>query len=113
MRGKQIRRMFTRLRSNIAIVASTTAMALAVCAPSTDASFFRGDVVPATSEHDPALTAGLVQLSPSVSPDEARRVAFTPYTTGRQLAPEGRVGWPGARPSFFFPTGAKKNGHFF
>ena len=94
MSANQIRRMFTRLRSNTAIVASATAMALAVCAPSTKASLFGGDVVPATSEHDPALMAGLVQLSPSVSPDEARRVAFTAYTTGRQLAVEWRMVWP-------------------
>src|SRR2546421_6869512 len=96
MSANQIRRMFTRLRSNTATVASATAMVLAVCAPSTNASLFSGDVVPATSENDPALTAGLVRLSPGVNPDEARRVAFTAYTTGRQLATEGRVGWPAA-----------------
>ena len=113
MSANQIRRMFTRLRSNTAIVASATAMALAVCAPSTNASFFRGDVVPATSEHDPALTAGLVQLSPSVSPDEARRVAFTAYTTGRQLAVEWRMVWPPTVQSFLIKIGARKAGHCF
>src|SRR5205814_8542174 len=81
MSANQLRRMFTRLRSNTAIVASATAMALALCAPSTNASFWGGDVVPATSEHDPALTAGLVRLSPSVSPDEARRVALDRKST--------------------------------
>jgi len=113
MSANQIRRMFTRLRSNTAIVASATAMALAVCAPSTNASFFGGDVVPATSEHDPALTAGLVQLSPSVSPDEARRVAFTAYTTGRQLAVEWRMVWPATMQSFLIHIGARKAGHCF
>jgi hypothetical protein len=103
--------MFTPLRPNTAIVASATAMALAVCAPSTNASLFRGDVVPATSEHDPALTAGLVQLSPSVSPDEARRVAFTAYTTGRQLAAEWRMVWPATMQSFLIHIGARKAGH--
>jgi hypothetical protein len=105
--------MFTRLRSNTAIVASATAMALAVCAPSTNASFWGGDVVPATSEHDPALTAGLVKLSPSVSPDEARRVAFTAYTTGRQLAEEWRMVRPATVQSFLINIGARKAGHCF
>jgi hypothetical protein len=103
--------MFTRLRSNGAIVASATAMALAVCAPSTNASFWGGDVVPATSENDPALTAGLAQLSPSVSPDEARRVAFTAYTTGRQLAMEWRMVSPATMQSFLIHVGARKAGH--
>src|SRR6476646_1203976 len=103
--------MLTRLRSNTAIVAGVTAMALAVCAPSTKASWFRGDVVPATSEHDPALTAALVRLSPSVNPDEARRVAFTAYTTGRQLAAEWRMVWPATMQSFLIHVGARKAGH--
>src|SRR5205085_8784849 len=111
MSANQIRRMFTRLRSNPAIVASAAAMALAISAPSTNASFFRGDVVPATSEHDPALTAGLVRLSPSVSPDEARRVAFTAYTTGRQLAVEWRMVWPATMQSFLIHIGTRKAGH--
>ena len=103
--------MLTRLRSNLALVAGTAALVLAVSVPSTKASFFRGDVVPATSEHDPALTAGLVQLSPSVSPDEARRVAFTAYTTGRQLAVEWRMVWPATMQSFLIHIGARKAGH--
>jgi hypothetical protein len=103
--------MFTRLRSNTAMVAGTAAMVLAVCAPSTKASLFGGDVVLATSEHDPALTAGLVRLSPSVNPDEARRVAFTAYTTGRQLAVEWRMVWPPTVQSFLINIGARKAGH--
>lgn len=105
--------MFTRLRRNPAIVAGAIGIALAVCARSTDASWFRGDVVPATSEHDPALTAGLVKLSPSVSPDEARRVAFTAYTTGRQLAAEWRMVKPATVQSFLIHIGARKAGHCF
>ena len=105
--------MLTRLRSNSAMVVAVTAMALGFCARSTNANFFRGDVVPATSDHDPALTAGLVQLSPSVSPDEARRVAFTAYTTGRQLAAEWRMVWPATMQSFLIHIGARKAGHCF
>ncbi|HEV2804640.1 MAG TPA: hypothetical protein VGW57_06905 [Chthoniobacterales bacterium] len=105
--------MFARLRSSPSLVAGATAIALAICAPSTKASWFRGDVVPATSEHDPALTASLVKLSPSVSPDEARRVAFTAYTTGRQLAEEWRMVKPATVQSFLIHIGARKAGHCF
>jgi hypothetical protein len=86
-------------------------MALVLFGPSTRASFFGGDVVPATSDHDPALTAGLVRLSPSVNPDEARRVAFTAYTTGRQLAAEWRMVRPATMQSFLIHIGARKAGH--
>src|SRR6266513_1010908 len=98
------------LRFNAAMVATVTAMALAVCAPSSNANLFRSDVVSATSEHDPALIAGLVQLSPSVNPDEARRVAFTAYTTGRQLAVEWRMVWPPTVQSFLIHIGTRKAG---
>jgi hypothetical protein len=104
---------FARLRFSAATVVSATAMALAVCAPSTDANLFSGDAVPATSEHDPALIAGLIQLSPSVSPDEARRVAFTAYTTGRQLAAEWRMVSPATMQSFLIHIGKRKAGHCF
>jgi hypothetical protein len=103
--------MFMRFRCNPAMVASAIAMALAVCAPSTNANLFRGDVVPATSEHDAALTAGLVKLSATVSPDEARRVAFIAYTTGRQLAAEWRMVSPATMQSFLIHIGKRKAGH--
>jgi hypothetical protein len=105
--------MLTRLGSTVAMVVGATAMALALWVPSTKASLFGGDVVPATSEHDPALIAGLVQLSPSVSPDEARRVAFTAYTTGRQLAAEWRMVSPATIQSFLIHIGQRKAGHCF
>jgi hypothetical protein len=105
--------MFARLRSSPSVVAGAIAIALVACAPSTKASWFRGDVVPATSEHDPALTAGLAKLSPGVSPEEARRVAFTAYTTGRQLAQEWRMVKPATVQSFLIHIGARKAGHCF
>jgi hypothetical protein len=105
--------MFARLRSKTVMVASASALAISVCAPSTKASWFRGDAVEATSEHDPALMAGFVKLSPTVSPDEARRVAFTAYTTGRQLAAEWRMVWPATMQSFLIHIGARKAGHCF
>lgn len=88
-------------------------MALAFCAASTKASLFGSDAVSATSDHDPALTAALVKLSPSVSPDEARRVTFTAYTAGRQLAAEWRMVWPATMQSFLIHIGARKAGHCF
>src|ERR1043166_8653595 len=105
--------MRTGLRSHLAMVAGTAAMVLAVCAPSTNASWLWGDAVDATSEHDPALTAALVRLSPSVGPDEARRVTFTAYTTGRQLAAEWRMVRPATMPSFLIHIGARKAGYCF
>jgi hypothetical protein len=111
MSARRICRLFTRLRCHPAIIASATATALAICAPSANSNLFRGDVVPAASEHDPALIAGLVRLSPNVNPDEARRVAFIAYTTGRQLAAEWRMVWPATMQSFLIYVGRRKAGH--
>src|SRR6476469_155285 len=105
--------MFALPRFSTTLVASATAMALAVCAPASKASLFGSDSVAATSEHDPALRAGLVKLSPTVSADEARRVAFTAYTAGRQLAAEWRMVWPATMQSFLIHIGARKAGHCF
>jgi len=105
--------MFGRLRFNAAMVAAVTTAAVAVCASSTNASWFWGDAVDATSEHDPALIAALVRLSPSVSPDEARRVTLTAYTTGRQLAAEWRMVRPATIQSFLIQIGARKAGYCF
>jgi hypothetical protein len=109
----QTKRMFAHFRFSAALLASATAMALAVSAPSTSANLFSGDAVPATSEHDPALIASLVKLSPNVSPEEARRVAFTAYTTGRQLAAEWRMVRPATMQSFLIHIGARKAGYCF
>jgi hypothetical protein len=105
--------MFARLHFNAAIVAAVTTTAVALCAPSTNASWLWGDAVDATSEHDPALTAALVRLSPSVSPDEARRVTLTAYTTGRQLAAEWRMVRPATIQSLLIQIGARKAGYCF
>jgi hypothetical protein len=104
---------FARLRFNAVMVAAVTTAVLAVCAPSTNASWLWGDAVDATSEHDPALIAALVRLSPTVSPDEARRVTFTAYTTGRQLAAEWRMVRPATTQSFLIHIGARKAGYCF
>ncbi|MDP9003776.1 MAG: hypothetical protein M3N12_03185, partial [Verrucomicrobiota bacterium] len=103
--------MLTSLRSHLALVAGMAVMVLALSASSAMARFWGGDVVPATSEHDPALIAGLVKLSPSIDPDEAQRVAFTAYSTGRQLAAEWRMVRPATMQSFLIHVGARKAGH--
>ncbi len=103
--------MFARFRFSAALLASATAAAFAVCARSTSAHLFSGDAVPATSEHDPALIAALIKLSPTVNPDEARRVAFTAYRTGRQLAAEWRMVSPATMQSFLIHIGKRKAGH--
>src|SRR5438270_10868815 len=46
----------------------------------------------ASSADDPALTMRIKALSPTVSMDDARRVAYCAYTNGRELARERRVG---------------------
>ena len=71
----------------------------------------------ASSADDPALTMRIKALSPTVSMDDARRVAYCAYTTGRELAREWRVvGWaawlPGLQ-NLFIKMGARKGGYCF
>jgi hypothetical protein len=71
----------------------------------------RGELVLATSPEDPALTARLIALSPSVSPEEARRVANIAYTTGRELAKKWRMVSSPTVQSFLINIGVKKGGY--
>jgi hypothetical protein len=50
----------------------------------------RGELFVAWSADDPSLSRRIAVLSPTVSPDEARRVAYTAYMTGRELHREWR-----------------------
>jgi len=45
----------------------------------------RGELFVAWSVDDPSLRTQIAALSPTVSPDEARQVAYTAYMTGREL----------------------------
>src|SRR5437660_9485374 len=71
----------------------------------------------ASSADDPALTMRIKALSPTVSMDDARRVAYCAYTTGRELAREWRVvGWAAWLPGLqnpFIKMGARKGGYCF
>ena len=59
---------------------------------------------------DPALCARLRALGPGVNPGEAERVAFTAFTTGRDLAREWQVVWPPGLQNFLVNRGLRKGG---
>ena len=64
----------------------------------------------ATSAEDPLLQARLRALGPEVDPAEARRVAFTAFTTGTDLAREWQVVWPPGLQNFLVHQGKRKGG---
>ena len=99
-----------RLCSNLTIFALAAPLAFAAFAPSANARS-RGELVLATSAEDAALRARLVTLSPSVNPEEARRVASIAYTTGLELAREWRMGPSPTVHSFLINIGLKKAGY--
>ncbi|MFN2508832.1 MAG: hypothetical protein ABR589_08680 [Chthoniobacterales bacterium] len=65
----------------------------------------------AKSADDTALTIRLRALSSKVNESEARNVACTAYTAGRELAREWRVvRWPPTLQNFLVNIGARKGG---
>lgn len=99
-----------RLCSHLTIFALAAPLAFATYAPSAQARP-RNELVLATSAEDPVLRARLVALSPSVNPEEARRVVFIAYTTGRELAHKWEMGSSPSFHSFLINVGAKKAGY--
>jgi hypothetical protein len=99
-----------RLFANFSIVAFLASIALGVFAPSAQARE-RGQLALATSAEDPVLIARLVGLSPSVDPEEARRVVSLTYTTGRELASKWKMGSSPTIHSFLINMGIKKAGY--
>jgi len=70
----------------------------------------RGELFVPTSADDAALRTRIVALSPSVSPDDARRVVYTAYMTGVELRRQWRVVWlPGVQ-NLLVNIGARKGG---
>jgi len=70
----------------------------------------RGELFVPTSADDAALRRRIVALSPGVSPDDARRVVYTAYTTGVELRRQWRVVWlPGVQ-NLLVNIGARKGG---
>jgi hypothetical protein len=70
----------------------------------------RGELLVMWSADDPSLSTRIVALSPTVSPDEAQRVAYTAYMTGRELHREWRVAWLPGIQNFLVNTGRRKGG---
>jgi hypothetical protein len=101
-----------RLCSNLTIFAVAAPIAFAAYAQLANARP-RGELVLATSAEDTALRARLVALSPSVNPDEARRVTYIAYTTGRELAREWRMVPSPTVQSFLINIGLRKAGYCF
>jgi len=67
-----------------------------------------GELFVASSADDASLRTRIAALSPTISPDEARRVAYTAYMTGLQLRREWHVVWlPGVQ-NFLVNMGARK-----
>ena len=74
------------------------------------ASGRRGELFVAWSADDPSLRTRIAALSPTVSPEEARRVAYTAYMTGRDLHREWRVAWLPGIQNFLVNIGKRKGG---
>src|SRR2546430_15213674 len=70
----------------------------------------RGELFVAWSADDPSLRTRIAALSPTVSPDEAQRVAYTAYMTGRELHREWRVAWLPGIQNFLVNMGKRKGG---
>jgi hypothetical protein len=64
----------------------------------------------AWSADDSALRTRIAALSPTVSPDEARRVADTAYMTGVELRREWHVMWLPGLQNLLVNMGARKGG---
>jgi hypothetical protein len=99
-----------RQRFRLGPVILSVLLAFAASTPFADARP-RNELMLATSPEDPALRARLVALSPSVNPEEARRVAYIAYTTGRELAAKWKMGSSPTMHSFLINIGLKKGGY--
>lgn len=104
------RKSFPGLARAFTISAVLALLVMAAHPPSAQARA-RWGLFLAASPEDPALRARLVALSPSVNPDEARRVAHISYTTGRELAQKWEMGSSPTWHSFLINIGAKKAGY--
>ena len=69
-----------------------------------------GELFVASSADDAFLRTRIAALSPTVSPDDARRVAYAAYMTGLELRREWHVVWlPGVQ-NLLVNMGARKGG---
>ncbi|HEV2842195.1 MAG TPA: hypothetical protein VGW39_12795 [Chthoniobacterales bacterium] len=110
--SKHITMMFftRRFGPRLAVFALAAPLAFAAWAPSAKARP-PNELVLATSPDDAVLRARLGALSPSVNPEEARRVVSIAYTTGRELAHKWEMGSSPTFHSFLINIGARKAGY--
>src|SRR5438876_8152192 len=89
---------------------AVVALLVLAVSPSWESGRRRGELFAATSANDAALRTRIAVLSPSVSPDDARRVVYTAYMTGVELRRQWRVVWlPGVQ-NWLVNIGARKGG---
>jgi len=69
-----------------------------------------GELFVAGSADDASLRTRIAALSPTVSPDDARRVAYAAYMTGVELRREWRVVWLPGLQNLLVNMGARKGG---
>jgi hypothetical protein len=102
------RMLFRRPISFASAIRVAAALSLVIALASAQAR--KKDPEFAASANDPVLRGAIMKLSPNVDPEEARRVAQTAYTTGRDFKREWGVTWPPGFHNFLVNTGAKKGG---
>ena len=98
------------MRPRFSIILLAVVATSVIFAPSASARRGWGLFI-ATSADDPVLRQRLVDLAPTVSPEEARRVAYIAYTTGRELAQKWKMGSSPTVHSFLINIGVKKGGY--
>src|SRR5438477_10780739 len=69
-----------------------------------------GELFVASSADDASLRTRIAALSPSVNPDDARRVAYAAYMTGLELRREWHVVWLPGFQNLLVNMGARKGG---
>jgi hypothetical protein len=84
-------------------------LALAV-SPPWEGGRRHGELFVASCADDASLRTQIAALSPTVSPDDARRVAYTAYMTGVELRREWRVVWLPGLQNLLVNMGARKGG---
>jgi hypothetical protein len=104
--------LFFQLRFRCGFIFFALAVVLSFAAAAPSAKARPGDQLTlATSAEDPALRTRLTGLSPSVNPEEARRVTYIAYTTGLELARKWEMGSSPTMHSFLINIGVKKGGY--
>jgi len=93
----------------ISLFAVVPVLVLALSAP-WETGRRRGELFVVWSGDDSALRTRIAALSPTVSPDEARRVAETAYMTGVELRREWRVMWLPGLQNLLVNMGRRKGG---